>query len=36
MTEEQRSKIETLLERNAPLLEVLSEPEISHQSRWET
>jgi predicted DNA-binding protein YlxM (UPF0122 family) len=36
MTEKQRSKIRQLLNRNASLEEILSEPEVVNQSKWET
>jgi hypothetical protein len=36
MSERQRSKTEELLENNATLIELLSEPEIINQSKWET
>jgi hypothetical protein len=36
MTEKQRITIEQLLEGNATLEEVLSQPDIVNQSKWET
>lgn len=35
MTESQRTAIETLVDRGASLLELLSEPECVAQSQWE-
>jgi len=36
MTEKQRFTIEQLLEEDATLEQVLSEPDIVNQSKWET
>jgi hypothetical protein len=36
MTEQQRTKIESLLEANSTLEEILSDPDIVSQSKWET
>jgi hypothetical protein len=36
MSERQRSKTEELFEKNASLIELLSEPDIINQSKWET
>ncbi len=36
MSEQQRTALERLLDANASLVEVLSEPEIAGQSKWET
>jgi hypothetical protein len=36
MTETQRTKIESLLDSGATLEQLLSEPEIVSESKWET
>jgi hypothetical protein len=36
MTEQQRTAIERLLDADATLLEMLSDPDIVGQSKWET